>query len=307
MKNEEFKLKKCIMETPKQKFQANPTQNPITGEVVTIGGCKYKKLTDDYGDVKIISPKTNSKINVGKGEYKKLLKEGYTQEELLALIPKIEYIQSPVSQKWLAKDGKTYNKLKTTGFIVETNDEKTLKELLDESSMNQIKAICKNNPVACKIVNNKAYWDAKYNQYQLPYLSIIMPETVDDWVNAFVKTRHCYAMATKLVNHIVMTKHFKCFEARLKKDQNQWLPEKLKSSKTLQFKIKTRKQLYEVSFYDNDDLIDKKQFNQEKFILYLTKLFYFTNNIKLIHDKYQFTYNQLKSAHDNVKKCFPQW
>ena len=59
MKNEEFKLKKCIMETPKQKFQANPTQNPMTGEVVTIGGCKYKKLTQDYGDVKIISPKTN--------------------------------------------------------------------------------------------------------------------------------------------------------------------------------------------------------------------------------------------------------
>src|SRR5438445_9069527 len=100
------------MNTHKQKFIANPRENTVTSEKVKIGTFKYKKLTDIYGEIKIISPETQNKITVGKGEYKKLIKsEKYTEDELLKLIHINEYIKSPVSKKPIIKGGKTYNKL----------------------------------------------------------------------------------------------------------------------------------------------------------------------------------------------------
>ena len=67
-------------------FRKNPSINPVTGESVKIGSVKYKKLTQLYGELSIKSPKSNKKITIGKGEYKKLLKNGYTEQQLLSLI-----------------------------------------------------------------------------------------------------------------------------------------------------------------------------------------------------------------------------
>ena len=217
----------------------------------------------------------------------------------------MDYIQSPLSKKLIPVDGKTYNKLKTTGFIVEEKNNDTLCDMLRESSMNQIKAICKNNTTAQQMVNQKSYWDKRYGQYQLPYLCPIIPENVDEWVAVFIKTQLCFSIAAKLVSQILETKKFKIFEAKIK--NTNWLPKKFKDCNTLQFKVKTKKDCYYVTSYQNDDLVYQLKVDQNKFILYLTKLFYFTNNVKLTHDKYTFKFNQLKSGHDDVKKCFNDW
>jgi hypothetical protein len=63
---------------------SRPNIDPITGSVIKIGGPEYRKLVDKYGEPnKIKSPKSNKLISVNKGEYKKLIKSGYTDNRLL--------------------------------------------------------------------------------------------------------------------------------------------------------------------------------------------------------------------------------
>ena len=70
--------------TRAERFRLNPTINPSTQEPVIIGSKEYNKLEEKYGPpLKIKSPKTQKKISVNKGEYKKLIKEGYTDDQLL--------------------------------------------------------------------------------------------------------------------------------------------------------------------------------------------------------------------------------
>ncbi len=65
-------------------FRTKPSYHPKTNEIIKIGGTEYKKLEKKYGEPnKIKSPKTQTKIGVNKGEYKKLIKEGYTNDQLL--------------------------------------------------------------------------------------------------------------------------------------------------------------------------------------------------------------------------------
>ena len=74
------------MQSRKEKFLTRPNEDPKTGEIILINSKKYKDLDESkfvraialekkYGTPKIKSPKTDNKISVGKGEYKKLIKE----------------------------------------------------------------------------------------------------------------------------------------------------------------------------------------------------------------------------------------
>lgn len=64
-------------------FKKYPDRDPQTKKSIKIGGDQYKKLVKQYGTPKIKSPKTGRKIGVNRTEYKNLLKEGYSQHELL--------------------------------------------------------------------------------------------------------------------------------------------------------------------------------------------------------------------------------
>ena len=68
----------------KKQFYMKPNQDPKTGQKITVGDATYNTLVYKYGEPpKITSPKTNAKIAINKGEYKKLIKEGYTDDALL--------------------------------------------------------------------------------------------------------------------------------------------------------------------------------------------------------------------------------
>jgi hypothetical protein len=64
-------------------FKKYPDRDPQTKKSIEIGGDQYKKLVKQYGTPKIKSPKSGRKIGVNRSEYKNLLKEGYSQHELL--------------------------------------------------------------------------------------------------------------------------------------------------------------------------------------------------------------------------------
>lgn len=129
------------MESTKSKFLTNPNKNPKTGEDMKIGGKKYKKLEEKYGVPKIKSPKTQKKIGVNKGEYKKLIKEGYTDDQLL------------------------YGKEKEE--IHEVHED-IMYNLLLQSNFKTIKFLCLTNKAASKICNDNKFWEVKFVQEQLP-------------------------------------------------------------------------------------------------------------------------------------------
>lgn len=65
-------------------FRTKPSYHPKTNEPIKIGGKEYKQLEEKYGEPnKIKSPKSRTNISVNKGEYKKLIKAGYTDDQLL--------------------------------------------------------------------------------------------------------------------------------------------------------------------------------------------------------------------------------
>jgi hypothetical protein len=67
----------------KDQFHSNPLINPISGKTIKINSKEYQKLVQKYGPVKIKSPKTKRLITVGKDAYNNLLKEGYTDDQLI--------------------------------------------------------------------------------------------------------------------------------------------------------------------------------------------------------------------------------
>ena len=70
-----------------EQFRKQPNIDPISKNEIVIGGKEYNKLVKTYGEPnKIISPKTGRKIAVNKGEYKKLIKEGYTNQQLFPIV-----------------------------------------------------------------------------------------------------------------------------------------------------------------------------------------------------------------------------
>jgi hypothetical protein len=67
-----------------EQFRLVPYINPKTGAEVVIGSPEYNILVKKYGEPnKIKSPKSNVLIGVGKGAYVQLLKEGYSNKELI--------------------------------------------------------------------------------------------------------------------------------------------------------------------------------------------------------------------------------
>lgn len=96
------------MESYKQLFHNNPYQDPKTKLPIKIGDAKYLKLVEKYGTPKIKSPKSGYKIAIGKGEYNKLIKEGYDLT--------VKKVKSPKTQKLLTVGGKQYNQLYKEGY-----------------------------------------------------------------------------------------------------------------------------------------------------------------------------------------------
>lgn len=71
------------MSTMAINFYKYPNRDPKTNKLMPIGSEKYNQYVKKYGTPKITSPKTGRKIKINKTKYKNLIKEGYTENELL--------------------------------------------------------------------------------------------------------------------------------------------------------------------------------------------------------------------------------
>ena len=85
----------------KEQFKMLPTINPKTGEEVQIGSKEYYVLVHKYGKPnKIKSPESHKMISVGKIAYNKLIKQGYTDKNLLLNEPLNNNIKSKNGKGW---------------------------------------------------------------------------------------------------------------------------------------------------------------------------------------------------------------
>jgi hypothetical protein len=160
-------------------FKKYPDRDPQTKKSIKIGGDQYKKLVKQYGTPKIKSPKTGRKIGVNRTEYKNLLKEGYSQHELL--YGKLEEypalpteIVNQITKSVNQPDKRLINKYNLRENAEMEPVETLPKELVDEILYNTnvpvkrlINKQYKNEvePMFRKVILNKIYKIVKNNVY----------------------------------------------------------------------------------------------------------------------------------------------
>ncbi len=126
----------------KQKFYIHPNKDPRNDKIIVIGDPVYKELVYLYGEPsKIVSPKTKSKIGVNKGEYKKLIKEGYTDDQLLY--------------------GDKSNNLPSD----------VMYEIMLRADFQTTQELCQSNQSMFKLCQEVSFWKNKIH-YFFPYLKI---------------------------------------------------------------------------------------------------------------------------------------
>jgi hypothetical protein len=92
----------------KQQFRNKPYIDPRTGNVIKIGSKEYKALEKIYGEPnKVKSPTSLKLISVNKIAYKKLIKDGYTdqgifenyhQKNMLLMFPLLNPLLNPLKK-----------------------------------------------------------------------------------------------------------------------------------------------------------------------------------------------------------------
>lgn len=165
-------------------FHSNPTRHPSTNKKITIGSEDYIKLTDKYGDVKITSFKTGRKIALGKGQYKQLLKDGYTEKELLKLI---NITKSPKIKLTKVKSPKAVSE-KTEQVI--PND--VLPAILMDVPIQTIASYLRTNKYATQVLSQKDFWINKFNKDNLPIIE--MQSTPKNWIKEYRRVRQAVAL-----------------------------------------------------------------------------------------------------------------
>jgi hypothetical protein len=160
------------METDKQKFHNQPNVDPITGDIILINSKRYKELTKKYGPVKIKSPVTNKKITVGKDKYKKLLKQGYTDEQLLN-------IQA--------------NDLQLNNDI--------MYEIMLNAPIDTMNHLCLSNQSLYHVCQSDDFWNVKLSYHLLPQLSKSL--TINQWIKAYTKLSLYQHNVIKFINRML--------------------------------------------------------------------------------------------------------
>ena len=292
------------MESSRKRFTTNPTIDPRTNEKLIIGSRKYNQLTKKYGDIKIKSPKSGRSIALGKGEWKKLINEGYTENELINLIGvtdinKVEKIPRQLN-----------------------NDE--LMVVLLKSDIDTLKSACIINKTAIQICEDKSFWKNKFKEDNIPLIMKKKPKNINEWIKAYENIDKANKTAIKLVNNIIKEGIFEEFYIRdMDIRSMKWLPdyekiiqkmdnEEIDMDMSFNVKTKKGKTIYEIEYMPQEEVSQDGESESEtiiiklsrnKFILYLTKLFYYNPKTILFDgDDNTYSYKKLSKNINKHKK-----
>ncbi len=170
--------KEIIKPNKGHQFRTNPNIHPKTNEPIKIGGKEYKQLEEKYGEPdKIISPKSGKKINVNKGEYKKLIKEGYTDVQLLSG----NYHIDDKNNKKDDKNNKDNKDNKNTNKSIDMNSDMIYNVMLN-ADIKTLTNMCQIDKAAHQHCQDKHFWFQKMKQDKLPVIRI---DDGNDWIEAY--------------------------------------------------------------------------------------------------------------------------
>ena len=150
------------METNKSRFHKNPTIDPKTGDYIDINSKRFKRLVKKYGDVKIVSPQSGREISVGKSTYNKLLKGGYSVDELF-------------NSDELLRD--------------------ELYTIMINADYETIKNLCLTNKLASMVCNDEYFWKIKLN---IDYPNI---KVLSNWKKEYYKLNNVSKQADKTIEY----------------------------------------------------------------------------------------------------------
>lgn len=231
--------------------------------------------------MKIISPKTNRKITVGKGEYNKLLQDGYTIDELL----------------------------------IPVNNQDIFYNIMLNSDIKDINSLCRTNNLANQLCNSNYFWKDKFN---IDYEFVTPKSTM--WKQEYIDIYNSNKMAKTFIKVIkLMLNKTKSYSAGfyiansdgmpISINELMWLPPRIINQFTLlQFRDSetsfiintTDKQItrYLVTIIvlamDYSRHNYKYEMNEEEFIIFLTLLFYYNPEYHIKHEQgYELLYKDL--------------
>ena len=266
-----------------EQFHLNPTIDPKTGKLISIGDKQFKKLTAKYGHVKIISPVSGHKITVGKGEYNKLINPGYTEAELLGL--------ASTETKQLVFNSDIWQ------------------EILMQLSIDELKHFCYLNQHSMHICSNIHFWKAKYEHDDLPFLIVTNPKnvTVAEWIKEYETISIAYQTAKHIENYIcnkLDENDYKWLIFQASKCMF-WLPSHILKiihqhkkpwPPILSFEFNNNIVLKLIIINEmNEELIEEMFISSQTFIEYLTKLFYYYPEIDLTTGCAYVQYQEIKN------------
>lgn len=231
----------------KQQFLQNPFIDPENGNVLKINSKRYKELINKYGQPKVKSPKSHKLISVGKGEYKNLIKEGYTHEQLLSNVKTYTINNKTYTEVQLIQYIQFYDNVNKTDHIdrkVELTGD-VLYEIMLHGDIQIIHQYCLTNKNAQQLCHDRNFWINKFTYDQLPLLYQINkenvlkstkeyldegyienePDTWKGWETLYKNTVLFMNVATTFVNNIIRTGIFTSFHTpEVKYYEYLWLP-----------------------------------------------------------------------------------
>jgi hypothetical protein len=251
----------------KTNFRNNPSIDPITGDTIKIGSKKYKQLVEKYGEPnKIRSPKTNKLIGINKIEYKKLKKEGYTDNQLIMNEIKIFNIDGKnYTENELLMMINYYNSTHVTSIPNLNVD--NIKEIMYHADINTLQQYCLTNTIANKLCNESSFWMEKFEKNNIPIIFEIneqnikymndedneqkllniervtkTPKTASQWIQAYKDSIKFISIATKFVENALLTNNFTEFNTpEIGVDECLWF-----STKAFKHVYNLRKKLHNI-------------------------------------------------------------
>lgn len=190
----------------KNLFLKNPYINPDTNENVVIGSKEYKQLVKKYGEPhKIKSPKSNKLIGVNKGEYKNLIKSGYTDTQLFNLPKQANMTYTIKNINYTENELITMIDFYNQHHISNELPKELWEEILLQTDIKDLKQACITNKITNSICHNNQFWKTFILKHQLPFewIDLSQIKIISDWIQVIEKLYFSIHYAKTLSNLLI--------------------------------------------------------------------------------------------------------
>ena len=181
------------MDPSEEAFKTLPIIDPRTGDDIKINSKEYKQLVKLYGEpYPIQSPSNGKMIPVGKVAYNNLIKQGYTDKEILTpvsvhIIDGIKYTEQEMRDMiQFYKQNFTKSIVNTNTNINENMTEDVLNHIFLQMDVNSLYKMCSLNKKYKSICVSTTFWRNKFMNDGIPFFEI-KEGSLKKWIQHYQK------------------------------------------------------------------------------------------------------------------------